>query len=133
MPSGINPELDYKQYMAPGILVVLVTFIGMFLTGMSVVKEKEIGTIEQLNVTPIKKYQFLFGKLIPFWLIGLFELAFGLALAKLIFDIPILGNVFLLLGVTAVYLLVPLGGGLLISTFSDTQQQSIVHIMVFLQ
>jgi ABC-2 type transport system permease protein len=85
-----NPELDYKTYMVPGILVLLVTIIGMFLSGMNVVREKEIGTIEQINVTPIKKYQFIAGKLIPFWIIALFELALGLLAARLIFDIPLL-------------------------------------------
>ncbi|MDA3817750.1 MAG: ABC transporter permease, partial [Prolixibacteraceae bacterium] len=70
-----NDSLDYKHYMAPGILVILVTIIGMFLSGMNLVKEKEIGTTEQLNVTPIKKHQLIAGKLIPFWVIGLFDLA----------------------------------------------------------
>ncbi len=119
-----NPEMDYKKYMAPGILVIMVTFIGMFLTGMNIVREKEIGTIEQLNVTPIRKYQFLTGKLLPYWMIGLFELAFGLSLAKLFFDIPIAGNLLLLFGLSALYLVVVLSAGLLISTISDTQQQS---------
>ncbi len=119
-----NTEMDYKKYMAPGILVVLITFIGMFLTGMNIVREKEIGTIEQLNVTPIKKYQFLAGKLIPYWIIGMAELSFGLALAKLFFDIPMQGNLLLLFGLAALYLLVVLGAGLLISTITETQQQS---------
>jgi ABC-2 type transport system permease protein len=119
-----NTDMDYKKYMAPGILVVLVTFIGMFLTGMNIVREKEIGTIEQLNVTPIKKYQFLAGKLIPYWIIDMVELAFGLTLAKLFFDIPMLGNLFLLFGLVSLYLLVVLGAGLLISTITETQQQS---------
>ena len=64
--------------MAPGILVVLVTVIGLFLGGMNLVREKEIGTIEQINVTPIKKWQFLLGKLMPFLIIGLFDLGLGL-------------------------------------------------------
>ena len=71
-----NPELDYHWFMAPGILAVLVTVIGMFMSGMNLVREKEIGTIEQLNVTPIKKYQFIIGKLVPFWVIALFDLCF---------------------------------------------------------
>ncbi|MFZ4741812.1 MAG: ABC transporter permease, partial [Bacteroidales bacterium] len=86
-----NPQLDYKTYMVPGILVLLVTIIGLFLSAMNVVREKEIGTIEQINVTPIHKYQFIAGKLIPFWIIAMFELAFGLLIAKLIFSLPILG------------------------------------------
>lgn len=119
-----NPELDYKTYMVPGILVLLVTLIGMFLSGMNVVREKEIGTIEQINVTPIKKYQFIAGKLIPFWIIALFELAFGLAVAKLFFNIPIVGSIGLIFGVAAVYLIAVLGLGLIVSTISDTMQQS---------
>jgi ABC-2 type transport system permease protein len=71
--------------MVSGILVMLVTMIGMFLSAMNIVKEKEIGTIEQLNVTPIKKYQFVIGKLMPFWIIGLFEMGFGLAVGKIAF------------------------------------------------
>ena len=84
-----NSELDYKWYMAPGILAILVTIIGMFLSGMNLVREKETGTIEQLNVTPVKKHQFIIGKLVPFWIIALFDLAFGLLIAWLIFDLPI--------------------------------------------
>lgn len=119
-----NPELDYKTYMVPGILVLLVTIIGMFLSGMNVVREKETGTIEQINVTPIRKFEFIAGKLIPFWIIALFELAFGLILAKFVFNIPILGNVFLIFSVESVYLIAVMGIGLFISTITDTQQQS---------
>ena len=118
-----NPEMNYKIFMLPGILVILVTVIGMFLPALNLVREKEMGTIEQINVTPIMKYQFILGKLIPFWVIALFELSFGLFLGKLLFNIPILGNLFLLFGFASVYLLVALGIGLFISTFSSTQQQ----------
>jgi len=118
-----NPELNYKIYMLPGILVILVTIISMFLTAMNIVREKEIGTIEQLNVTPIKKFEFIIGKLIPFMIIALFELAFGLAIGKVFFHIPIVGSISLLFGFTFVYLLVVLGIGLFISTISSTQQQ----------
>jgi ABC-2 type transport system permease protein len=119
-----NPELNYKTFMVPGILVLLVTIVGFFLSGMNVVREKEIGTIEQLNVTPIKKYQFIAGKLIPFWVISMFELSFGLVLGKLIFKIPIEGNVGLVFGVASVYLLVILGMALFVATVTNTQQQS---------
>ncbi len=119
-----NPELDYKAYMVPGILVILVTLIGMFLSAMNVVREKEIGTMEQINVTPIKKYQLIVGKLLPFWFLALFELAFGLTFAKLVFDIPILGSLWLIFLCAGVFLLVMQGIGLFISTFSNTQQQS---------
>jgi len=119
-----NPELNYKTYMVPGILVVLVTMIGAFLSGMNVVKEKEIGTIEQLNVSPIKKYQFITGKLMPFWFIGIGELAFGLLLGRIVFNIPILGSPLVIFMLASVYLFVVLGMGLLISTLTDTQQQA---------
>ncbi len=119
-----NPELNYKTYMVPGILVILVTMIGTFLTGMNIAREKEIGTIEQLNVTPIKKYQFIIGKLFPFWLIGIAELFFGMSLGILLYDIPLLGSPFLILLLASAYLLVVLGIGLLISTVTNTQQQA---------
>lgn len=118
-----NPELDYKIYMLPGILVILVTVIGMFLTALNLVREKEMGTIEQINVTPIKKYQFIAGKLFPFWLIALFELSIGLIIGKLIFDLPMLGNILVLFCFAGLYLLAVLGLGLFISTISKTQQQ----------
>lgn len=118
-----NPQLNYKIYMVPGILVILVTIIGMFLTGLNIVREKEMGTIEQINVTPIQKYQFIAGKLIPFWLIALFDLAFGLTLGKILFHVPIVGSIPLLFGVAAVYLMLILGLGLFLSTISETQQQ----------
>ena len=118
-----NTELDYKWYMAPGILAILVTIIGMFMSGMNLVREKEIGTIEQLNVTPVKKYQFIIGKLVPFWVIALFDLAFGLFIAWVVFDLPIVGCLWLLFGMAGVYLVGVLGLGLFISTITDTQQQ----------
>ncbi|MCK5171591.1 MAG: ABC transporter permease [Bacteroidales bacterium] len=118
-----NPELNYKTYMLPGILVILVTIISMFLAAMNIVREKEIGTIEQLNVTPIRKYELIVGKLMPFLIIALFELAFGLAIGKFFFHIPMVGSLGLLFGFTVVYLLVVLGIGLFISTISSTQQQ----------
>jgi ABC-2 type transport system permease protein len=119
-----NPELNYTTYMVPGILVLLVTMIGIFLSGMNVVREKEIGTIEQINVSPIKKYQFIIGKLLPFWFIALFELAFGLLFARIMFNIPILGNLWLIFAVASVYLLAVMGIGLFLATVSNTQQQS---------
>ncbi len=130
-----NPELDYKWFMAPGILAVLVTIIGMFLSGMNLVREKEIGTIEQLNVTPLKKHHFIMGKLVPFWVIGLFDLAFGLFIAWMVFDLPIVGSLFTLFCLAGVYLISVLGLGLFISTVTHTQQQvmfiSFFFLMIF--
>ena len=119
-----NVEMIYSNLMVPGILAVLITMIGMFLSSMNVVREKEIGTIEQINVTPIRKVTFIIGKLLPFWVIAMFELGFGLGLGKLVFDIPINGSILLLFAYTAIYLIVVLSLGLWISTFTDTQQQA---------
>jgi ABC-2 type transport system permease protein len=127
-----NPELNYMTYMVPGILVLLVTIIGMFLSGMNLVKEKEIGTIEQINVTPIKKYQFITGKLIPFWIIALVDLGIGLLFAKIVFGIPIVGSVYLVFFVAGVYLFVVLSFGLFISTLTNTMQQSMFISYFFL-
>lgn len=127
-----NPELDYKSFMVPGILVILVTVTGMFLSAMNLVREKELGTIEQINVTPIKKYQFIIGKLVPFLIIALVELAFGLSVGKLLFDIPIVGNLALLFLVATAYLLVVLGLGLFLSTLTETQQQAMFVAYFFM-
>ncbi|MFA5419479.1 MAG: ABC transporter permease [Bacteroidales bacterium] len=127
-----NPELNYITFMVPGILVLLVTIIGMFLGSMNLVKEKEIGTIEQINVTPIKKYQFIAGKLIPFWVIANIDLAIGLLLAYFVFKIPVIGSVWLLFGVASIYLVAILSIGLVISTLSNTMQQAMFISWFFL-
>jgi ABC-2 type transport system permease protein len=119
-----NPDLDYITYMVPGILVVLVSMIGVFLSGMNIVREQEIGTIEQLNVTPIRKYQFMIGKLLPFWIIGMIDLLIGLALARYGFHIPFLGSLATVLVVAGIFLVVIQALGLLISTLTHTQQQA---------
>ena len=119
-----NNTLNYKTFMVPGILVLLVTMITLFLSSMNIVREKEIGTLEQINVTPIRKYQFIIGKLFPFWVLGLVILTVGLTIAKVIFNVPILGSIGLIYFFTSVYLLVILGIGLIISNNSDTQQQA---------
>ncbi len=127
-----NPKLNYKTYMVPGILVLLVTIIGLLLSGMNIVREMEIGTIEQINVTPIRKIQFITGKLMPFWIIGLFELAFGLSVGKLLFNIPMEGNLGFIFLSAAVYLFVILSFGLLISTITHTQQQAMLVSFFFM-
>lgn len=127
-----NPELNYITFMVPGILVLLVTIIALFLGSMNLVKEKEIGTIEQINVTPIKKYQFIAGKLIPFWLIANIDLAIGLLLSYFVFKIPVIGSLWLLFGVASIYLLAVLSIGLVISTLSNTMQQAMFISWFFL-
>lgn len=127
-----NEELDYQQHMVPGILVVLVTIIGTLLTAMNIVREKEIGTLEQLNATPLKRSEFIAGKLLPFWILALVELGFGLVAARLAFDLPIRGSLLLLFGAGGLYLVVALGIGLWISTLAETQQQAMFVTYFFL-
>ena len=127
-----NQTLNYKTFMVPGILVLLVTMITLFLSGMNIVREKEIGTLEQINVTPIRKSHFIIGKLFPFWIIGIGLLTIGLILAKVIFNTPMLGNLGLLYAYTSVYILVILGMGLFISNFTDTQQQAMFIAWFFI-
>lgn len=119
-----NPSLNYITFMVPGILVVLVTVIGLFLSGMNIVREQELGTIEQLNVSPITKTQFMLGKLLPFWIIGMIDLLIGFALARYGFQVPFLGNLGLILFVSGIYLAVVQAMGLFISTITHTQQQA---------
>jgi ABC-2 type transport system permease protein len=127
-----NPLLNYRMYMVPGILAILVTMIGGFLTALNIVKEKEVGTIEQINVTPIKKYHFILGKLIPFWILGNVVFTLGLIVAWLVYGIIPVGSLFLMYGFIAVYLLAVLGFGLLISTFCESQQQAMFVMFFFI-
>ena len=131
-----NPLMNYQIFMVPGILVILVTMVGSFLAALNIVKEKEIGTIEQINVTPIRKYQFILGKLIPFWVLGLIVLSIGLLLSRIFYGIIPIGNISTIYIFAAVYLLGVLGLGLLISTYSQTQQQAMLIsfflIMIFI-
>ncbi|HMU46439.1 MAG TPA: ABC transporter permease [Chitinophagaceae bacterium] len=122
--NWFNPLMNYKYFMVPGILVILMTMVGTNLTAINIVREKEIGTIEQINVTPIKKYHFILGKLIPFWLLGLLVLTIGLTIARVAYGIIPAGSFLTIYVFAAVYLLAVLGLGLLISTYSATQQQS---------
>jgi ABC-2 type transport system permease protein len=122
--SRYNPTLNYKYYMVPGILVALMTIIGSLLSAQNIAREKELGTLEQLNVTPITRGQFIVAKLLPFWCLGLIELTMGLIIGKLVFGIPIVGSLALLYAVAAIYLFVALGIGLFISSVVETQQQA---------
>jgi ABC-2 type transport system permease protein len=121
-----NPLQNYKYFMVPGILVILVTMVGTFLAAINIVKEKEIGTIEQINVTPVKKHHFILGKLIPFWVLGLFILTLGMLITWLAYGIVPAGSFLTIYIFAAVYLLSILGLGLLVSTISDTQQQAML-------
>ena len=119
-----NATLNYQHYMVPGILVGLVTMITTLLAAQNIAREKELGTIEQLNVTPITRAQFITAKLLPFWVLGLVDLAIGVAVGRLVFGMPMEGSLALLFASAAIYLVVALAIGLWISTLVDTQQQA---------
>jgi ABC-2 type transport system permease protein len=127
-----NPRLDYKTFMVPGILGEIVALIICFLTALNIVREREVGTIEQLNVTPVQKWQFILGKLLPFWLLSLLMMTVGLTVGKLVFDIPMLGNLGLVFAYTAAFTPCMLGLGFLISNFADSQQQAMFTAWFFL-
>jgi len=131
--NWFNPHLNYRFFMVPGILAVLVTMVGAYMCGLNIVKEKEVGTIEQINVTPIKKYQFILAKLVPFWIIGIFIFSVGLFLvARWVYGIVPVGSLLLLYSYMSLYMVAVLGLGLLISTFSDTQQQAMSITFFFI-
>ena len=131
--NWFNPTMNYRFYMVPGILALLVTMIGAYMCALNIVKEKEVGTIEQINVTPIKKYQFILGKLLPFWFIGIVVFTMGLfGVGWLVYGIIPLGNLFLLYAYLGVYLIAVLGLGLLISTYTETQQQAMSIAFFFM-
>ena len=119
-----NVELDYREYMVPGILVVLVTIVGTLLTAMNIVREKEAGTLDQLNVTPIDRSTFIAAKLIPLWSFAMADLIIGLIVARFVFDVPMLGSLTLIFFAATIYMVGALAIGLWISTIAETQQQA---------
>lgn len=131
-----NSTLDYIPYMVPGIITILITLICLLLSVLNIVREREIGTMEQMNVTPIKKYQFISGKLIPTWVLAMTILTIALGVSYFWFEIPMRGNVLLIYATAAIYLIAIQGLGVLISSVSNTQQQAMFInffcIMIFL-
>lgn len=131
-----NPHENFKWFIVPGVLVLLLTIVGGFIAALNIVREKEIGTIEQINVTPIKKWQFILGKLIPFWAVGMVILTIGLTVARVIYGIIPLGSIALLYFIASIYLIALLGFGLLVSTISDNQLQAMFvaffFVMIFI-
>lgn len=121
-----NTHMKYYLFMVPGILALLLTMVGAFLSALNIVKEKEVGTIEQINVTPIKKYHFILGKLVPFWILGLVVLTIGLTVMFVVYGIFPKGNIGVIYLFASIYLLAVLGLGLLISTYANTQQQAML-------
>jgi len=130
-----NMDLKSAQYMIPGIVVVLLTIVPMMLTSMSLVREKEIGTLEQLMVSPLKRYQLLLGKLIPFLILAFIELGIVLKIGQWIFSVEMAGSYVLLGGLSLLYLFTTLGLGIFVSTITGTQQEAMFlswFFMVFM-
>jgi len=129
--AWFNENLESRNYFVPGIMAVLVMLVTLMLTGMAIVREKEVGTIEQIMVTPIRPVEFILGKCAPFIVIGFVDVLLVTAVGVFWFGIPIRGSLLLLLGATSLYLLSTLGIGLFISTVSSTQQQAMMTTFFF--
>jgi ABC-2 type transport system permease protein len=126
-----NPSLESRQFMIPGVVAMLLLVITTNLSSMAVVREKELGTLEQLNVTPITRWELIVGKLLPYGLLGIIDVVLVTAFAILWFRIPLLGSPVLLLATSIIYLMTTLGLGLFISTISNTQQQAMMTATFF--
>ncbi len=122
--SWYNPHVNYAAFMVPGILPILVTMVGAFLSSLNIVQEKEAGTIEQINVTPIRKHEFILGKLIPFWVLGMISISIGIVVARVAFQLWPAGSLLTIYVFAALYLVGVLGIGLFISTITESQQQA---------
>lgn len=130
--NRFNPSMNYKMYMVPGVIAILLTIIGGFLSALNIVAEKEAGTIEQMNVTPVPKSVFILAKVIPFWVIGFIILTIGLVLAFFVYGLRPAGGYSIIYGFAAVYLFAFTGFGLLLSNFSSTQQQAMFTAYFFI-
>lgn len=129
--AWFNEELKSRNYFVPGVVMNIITLITLMLTAMAIVREKEIGTMEQLMVTPVRPIELMLGKTIPFALIGLFDMALATTTALVVFHVPFRGTVWMLLGASCLFLLTTLGAGLFLSTISRTQQQAMMSAFFF--
>ena len=127
-----NPHLNYKLFMVPALMVMLVTVICGFLPALNIVSEKEVGTIEQMNVTPVGKFKFILAKLIPFWVVGFVVLTLSFGLAWLIYGILPVGSLGIIYLLSALFVLVMSGFGLVISNHSATMQQAMFVMFFFI-
>jgi len=126
-----NPELVSKDFMVPGVLALLLLVITANLSSMAIVRERELGTLEQLNVTPLGRWELILGKLLPYALVGVVDVILVVAVAVLWFEVPLRGSLLTLFGGALVYLLCTLGLGLFVSTISATQQQAMMTATFF--
>ncbi len=128
---GSIPQLESKDFMIPGILALLLLVVTTNLSSMSIVREKELGTLEQLNVTPIARWELIVGKLLPYAFIGVIDVLLVVFVALFWFEVPLRGSFLLLFAMSVVYLLTTLGLGLFVSTISATQQQAMMTASFF--
>jgi ABC-2 type transport system permease protein len=126
-----NPDLKSRNYILPGLLGTVLMQATVVLTALAIVKEKETGTLEQLIVTPIRTYQIIIGKLLPFTIIGVIDILLALGGVTLIFGIPVHGSILLLILLAVLFIMTTLGIGLFVSTVSATQQQAMMTAMFF--
>jgi ABC-2 type transport system permease protein len=126
-----NPQLQSRDFMIPGIVALLLLIVTTNLSAMGIVRERELGTLEQLNVTPLRRSELIIGKLVPYGLVGLIDVVLVLSVAVFWFQVPLRGSVVLLFGMTLIYLLSTLGLGLFVSTISSTQQQAMMTSVFF--
>jgi ABC-2 type transport system permease protein len=126
-----NPDLESRDFMIPGVLALLLMLITANLTSMAIVREREIGTLDQLNVTPIGRWELILGKLLPYALVGVVDVVLVVTVAVFWFEVPLRGSVALLFAASLVYLVCTLGLGLFVSTISATQQQAMMTATFF--
>jgi ABC-2 type transport system permease protein len=126
-----NPRLESRDFMIPGILALLLLVVTTNLSSMAIVREKELGTLEQLNVTPIARWELIVGKLLPYAVLGMVDVLLVIAVAVGWFEVPLRGSVLLLLAMCGIYLMSTLGLGLFVSTISSTQQQAMITTSFF--
>ena len=126
-----NPQLESRHFMIPGVLALVLLVVTANLAAMAIVREKEVGTLEQLNVTPLRRWELILGKLLPYGLIGMVDVLLVVAVAVFWFEVPLRGSFALLLVLSMIYVLCTLGLGLFVSTISDTQQQAMMTSVFF--
>ena len=126
-----NPQLESRYFMIPGVLALLLLLVTANLAAMAIVREKELGTLEQLNVTPLRRWELIVGKLLPYGVIAFIDVLLVTAVAVFWFEVPFRGSFLLLLATSLLYVFCTLGLGLFISTISDTQQQAMMTATFF--
>jgi ABC-2 type transport system permease protein len=126
-----NPQLESRNFMVPGVIALLLLLVTANLSSMAIVRERELGTLEQLNVTPLGRWELILGKLLPYAVVGFIDVLLVMAVAVYWFAVPLRGSVWLLLGASLVYLLCTFGLGLFVSTISSTQQQAMLTSTFF--